>query len=337
MTAWRRSGMVAFMALLATVALLTGCHPGSIDDVTEADIVLTTYDEATTYSRGFYSRNSELIEIKEGCDISAPSETVARISYQRFFSRYLQLSGMTGTASEAAAELQFVYNLKVVRIPTHRPSRLTDLKTQLLPTLDAKWQALVARIRAVHQQGRPILVGTRTLEDSERISQLLASAGLKHRVLNARQDEEEAELISNAGNRGSITIATNMAGRGTDIPLGPGVEILGGLHVIAVERNEARRIDRQLYGRCARQGDPGSFESILCLEDDILRQNCPKYMRNMAANAVRNLSPVAGWKSRVLIAICQFESEARLRSRRRALERMEAYLGKILSFAGQQE
>ncbi len=286
-----------------------------------------------TWEQGLH----QLIEIKEGCDISVPSETVARISYQRFFSRYLQLSGMSGTASEAAAELQSVYKLKVVRIPTHRPSRLTDLKTQLLPTVDAKWQALVARIRAVHQQGRPILVGTRTLEDSERISQLLASAGLKHRVLNARQDEEEAELISNAGNRGSITIATNMAGRGTDIPLGPGVEALGGLHVIAVERNEARRIDRQLYGRCARQGDPGSFESILCLEDDILRQNCPKYMRNMAVNAVRNLSPVAGWKSRVLIAICQFRSEARLRSRRRALERMEAYLGKILSFAGQQE
>ena len=289
--------------------------------------------EDRTWEQGLH----QLIEIKEGCEISVPSETVARISYQRFFSRYLQLSGMTGTASEAAAELQSVYNLKVVRIPTHRPSRLTDLQTQLLQTADAKWQALLVRIRELHRQGRPILVGTRTLEDSERVSHLLATAGLSHRVLNARQDEEEAELVSNAGKRGSITIATNMAGRGTDIPLGPGVEELGGLHVIAVERNEARRIDRQLYGRCARQGAPGSVESILSLEDDIIGQNCPKYMRTMAANALRGPYPTAGWKSRVLLGICQFRSEARLRSRRRALERMEAYLGKILSFAGQQE
>ncbi|MGB5443047.1 MAG: preprotein translocase subunit SecA, partial [Gammaproteobacteria bacterium] len=279
----------------------------------------------------------QLIEIKEGCEISAPNETVARISYQRFFSRYLQLSGMSGTASEAASELQSVYNLKVVRIPSHRPSRLTDLKSRLYPSAEAKWRNVVARIQELHQQGRPVLVGTRTVEDSEHVSRMLAAAGLPHRVLNARQDEEEAELISNAGNRGSITVATNMAGRGTDIPLGPGVEALGGLHVIAVERNESRRIDRQLYGRCARQGDPGSFESILSLEDEILTSNCPKFLKNMAANGVRDRSPIAGWKSRLLLAAGQSRSEARLRSRRRALERMEAYLGKILSFAGQQE
>jgi preprotein translocase subunit SecA len=286
-----------------------------------------------TWEQGLH----QLIEIKEGCEITAPSETVARISYQRFYSRYLQLSGMTGTASEASAELRTVYGLKVVRIPTHRPSRLTAMETQLFPTAEAKWQILVARVQALHRQGRPLLIGTRTVEDSERVSRMLTANDLPHRVLNARQDGEEAELIGNAGRRGSITVATNMAGRGTDIPLGPGVEALGGLHVIAIERNESRRVDRQLYGRCARQGDPGSFESILSLEDDILGQYCPKYMKNMAVKGVRGHFRITAWKSRLLLAVCQLRSEAKLRSRRRALERMEAYLGKILSFAGQQE
>ena len=286
-----------------------------------------------TWEQGLH----QLIEIKEDCELTAPSETIARISYQRFFSRYLLLSGMTGTASEASAELRSVYNLKVVRIPTHKPSKLTQLATQLFTTTETKWQILLERIQAVHQQGRPILVGTRTVEDSDRVSRMLTANGLPHRVLNARQDEEEAELISNAGNTGSITVATNMAGRGTDIPLGPGVEALGGLHVIAVERNESQRIDRQLFGRCARQGAPGSVESILSLEDEILTANCPKSLQKLAVKGLRGQSPMAAWKCRLLLATSQFRSEAKLRSRRRALERMEEYLGKILSFAGQQE
>ncbi len=196
---------------------------------------------------------------------------------------------------------------------------------------------MITRIQELHQQGRPVLVGTRTVEDSERVSQMLSAAKLPHQVLNARQDQEEAELINRAGNRGSITVATNMAGRGTDIPLGPGVEDLGGLHVIAVERNESRRIDRQLYGRSARQGAPGSAESILSIEDDILSKNCSKPLQTLAVKGVRDMAAVSVWKSRLLIAYCQFRSERKLRSRRRVLERMEQYIGKVLSFAGQQE
>ncbi|MBT8131990.1 MAG: prepilin peptidase, partial [Gammaproteobacteria bacterium] len=266
-----------------------------------------------------------------------PTETLARISYQRFFSRYLHLCGMTGTANEAAAELHSVYNIKVAGIPTHRPSQLADHGTQLFANTADKWQELLRRTRELHQQGRPVLIGTRTVEDSERVSKMFAADGLAHRVLNARQDQEEAELVGKAGHRGSITIATNMAGRGTDIPLGPGVEALGGLHVIAVERNESRRIDRQLFGRSARQGAPGSAESILSLEDDIIRQNCPKYLQKLAVTGFRGRHLPAAWKHRMVLATCQISSEAKLRRARRALERMDEYLGKILSFSGLKE
>ena len=286
-----------------------------------------------TWEQGLH----QLIEIKEGCDMSAPSETIARISYQRFFSRYLHLSGMTGTASEAAAELQSVYDLKVVRIPTHRASQLKHLKTKLFPTTEAKWQSVVTRVQELHKQGRPVLVGTRTVEDSERIGEMLSRKGLHHKLLNARQDQEEAALVSDAGKAGSITVATNMAGRGTDIPLGAGVEELGGLHVISVEHNESRRIDRQLFGRCARQGAPGSAESILSLEDEILSRNSPKPLQSLAVKGEKGSALKASWKSTLLIAVCQFRSERALRSRRRTLEHMEEYLGKILSFAGQQD
>ena len=286
-----------------------------------------------TWEQGLH----QLIEIKEGCDMSAPSETIARISYQRFFSRYLHLSGMTGTASEASAELQSVYDLKVVRIPTHRASQLKHLQTRLFTTDEAKWQSVMTRIQELHKQGRPVLVGTRTVEDSERVGEMLSTRGLPHRVLNARQNQQEAALVSDAGKAGSITVATNMAGRGTDIPLGAGVEELGGLHVISVERNESRRIDRQLFGRCARQGAPGSAESILSLEDEILSRNSPKSLRRLAVNGVKGSALKIDWKNRLLIAVCQFRSERALRSRRRTLEHMEEYLGKILSFAGQQD
>jgi len=286
-----------------------------------------------TWEQGLH----QLIEIKEGCDMSAPSETIARISYQRFFSRYLHLSGMTGTASEAASELQSVYDLKVVRIPTHRASKLKHLETRMFPTTEAKWQGVMTRIQELHKQGRPVLVGTRTVEDSESVGEMLSRKGLPHRVLNARQDQQEAALVSDAGKAGSITVATNMAGRGTDIPLGAGVEELGGLHVISVEHNESRRIDRQLFGRCARQGAPGSAESILSLEDDILSRYSPKSLQRLAVNGGKGSDLKADWKNRLLIAVCQFRSERALRSRRRTLEQMEEYLGKILSFAGQQD
>jgi preprotein translocase subunit SecA len=212
----------------------------------------------------------QLIETKEGCEITKQNETLARISYQRFFRRYLHLAGMTGTATEVAKELWSVYRLNVVPVPSNKPLARVGWPAKTYATAEEKWQEVVATIAQLHEQGRPILVGTRSVAASEHLSLLLTEAGWPHRVLNARQDQEEAEIIAQAGVKGQITVATNMAGRGTDIILGPGVRELGGLHVIATERHDARRIDRQLCGRCGRQGDPGTFECFASLEDDVI-------------------------------------------------------------------
>ena len=214
----------------------------------------------------------QLIEIKEGCEPTKQQETVARISYQKFFRRYLHLAGMTGTAKEVVGEFWSVYGLPVVRIGTHRPLRRLRLPDRIFHDLELKESYLLERIRQVHATGQPVLVGTGSVAASEKVGSLLAGVGLAHKVLNAKNDEEEAHIVAAAGERGAITIATNMAGRGTDIKLGPGVAELNGLHVILTERHEAARIDRQLAGRCARQGDPGSYEAILSLEDSLLEE-----------------------------------------------------------------
>ncbi len=211
----------------------------------------------------------QLIEAKEGCPITARNETVAKISYQRFFRRYCFLSGMTGTAREVTGELWSVYRLNVVRIATNHPLIRKPLPFRYHSTAPEKWQALVARAQELYGKGRPILIGTRSVAVSEEVSRWLERAGLPHVVLNARQDKDEAEIIGEAGKKGMITVATNMAGRGTDIMLGEGVKELGGLHVIATELHDAKRIDRQLFGRCGRQGDPGSYEAMLSFEDEI--------------------------------------------------------------------
>ena len=213
----------------------------------------------------------QMIEAKEGCAISGRQETLARISYQRFFRRYLRPAGMTGTAREMARELWSVYRLNVVSVPTNRPLRRDALADRVFATSEQKWKAIVVRVNELHQQGRPVLVGTRSVAASEHLSHLLNDEGLHHRVLNARQDQEEADIIARAGEPGRITVATNMAGRGTDIKLAEGVADAGGLHVLATERHEARRIDRQLFGRGGRQGDPGTYQSMVSLEDELAK------------------------------------------------------------------
>ncbi|MCZ6720035.1 MAG: hypothetical protein O7A65_00655 [Proteobacteria bacterium] len=213
----------------------------------------------------------QLIELKEGVEVTGRKTATSRTSYQRFFRRYQRLAGMTGTAREVTAELRAVYRLDVIRVEPNRPSRRRALPTRYLPNLAAKREEIALRAREVAAAGRAVLIGTRSIAASRELSATLDEAGIDHRVLNAEAEAEEAAIIAEAGRAGRVTVATNMAGRGVDIGLGPGVEASGGLHVIQSEVHDARRIDRQLAGRAGRQGEPGSVEAILSLEDPILR------------------------------------------------------------------
>lgn len=209
-----------------------------------------------------------LIEAKEGCRISPQARTLAQITYQRFFPRYHRLGGLSGTLHEARRELRRVYGLNCVTIPLHRPSRHKSLPRRLYRDHAALWQAVAERAGALRAAGRPVLIGTDSVAQSEQLASQLTALGIPHRLLNARQNAEEAELIASAGESGQITISTNIAGRGTDIALGAGVAALGGLHVLICQQNPARRLDRQLAGRCARRGEAGSSEIWLALDDN---------------------------------------------------------------------
>ncbi|MGE3312836.1 MAG: preprotein translocase subunit SecA [Limisphaerales bacterium] len=213
----------------------------------------------------------QAVEAKEGVEIERETQTYATITIQNYFRLYTKLAGMTGTAETEAQEFLDIYKLGVLVIPTNKPSQRKDAHDTVYKTRREKWDAVVREIVEVHNQGRPILVGTISVEASEHLSRLLKKSNVPHAVLNAKYHQQEAEIVGRAGHRGAVTIATNMAGRGTDIKLGEGIADLGGLHVIGTERHESRRIDRQLRGRCARQGDPGSSHFFLALEDDLMR------------------------------------------------------------------
>lgn len=262
----------------------------------------------------------QAVEAKEGLDITAPSETVARMSFQRFFRSYRHLSGMTGTAQEAASEFWHIYQVPVVRIPVNRPCVRKELPLRSFRTDEEKWAAVVQSIQEIHATGRPLLVGTRNVEASEKLSQRLTGVGLACQVLNAARLAEEALVISKAGERGRITIATNMAGRGTDIVLDKDVVSLGGLHVIATEAHESSRIDRQLFGRAGRQGDPGSAELFTSLEDELLRQHLRK--REGQWRPVRNALQVA-----------QSRAQRQAYRQRSRVLKMDDWLDNALSFA----
>jgi len=219
------------------------------------------------YSDGLH----QALEAKEGVKVEAENQTLASITFQNYFRLYNKLAGMTGTADTEAVEFKQIYDLDVVVIPTHKPMIRIDYPDVIYRTQEAKYRAIVKEIKELHKIGRPILVGTTSIEKSELLSRLLKKEKIPHEVLNAKYHEKEAEIIAKAGEKGRVTIATNMAGRGTDIVLGPGVKELGGLHIIGTERHESRRIDNQLRGRSGRQGDPGSSRFFLSLEDDLMR------------------------------------------------------------------
>jgi preprotein translocase subunit SecA len=189
---------------------------------------------------------------------------------QDFFLRYDRLAGMTGTASTSGRELRKIYKCRVIPVPTNRPPIRQKLATLVFGTSDDKWRAIIDELLAMNQLGRPVLVGTRSIDKSESLSKFLQERSIDHAVLNARHVAQEAEIVAAAGEQGKVTVATNMAGRGTDIRLGDGVQDLGGLHVICTELHESQRIDRQLIGRCGRQGDPGTYRQFLALDDEIL-------------------------------------------------------------------
>ena len=224
--------------------------------------------EGRRYSDGLH----QAIEAKEGVEVENESKTMATITYQNFFRMYRKLSGMTGTAKTEEEEFREIYNMNVITIPTNRPVQRIDNHDVIYPSLKSKFKAVVRDIKERHEKGQPILVGTVAVETSELISQMLHQEGIPHEVLNAKNHFKEAEIVMMAGQRGAVTIATNMAGRGTDIKLGKGVKELGGLCVIGTERHESRRIDNQLRGRSGRQGDPGATQFYLSLEDDLMKR-----------------------------------------------------------------
>ncbi|MCH9674710.1 MAG: prepilin peptidase [Gammaproteobacteria bacterium] len=286
-----------------------------------------------SWERGLH----QLIEAKEGCDVTGDKETLARISYQRFFSRYLKLSGMTGTTTKIERELEYTYGLPVVPIPTHRPIRRATYRPRTFTTTSAKYHAILQSVRNLHAQGRPILIGTRSVEDSEKLGSYLSDNGLEAHILNARHAETEAQMVADAGLSGRITVATNIAGRGTDVQLRDAVAQLGGLHVLVTERNEAARIDRQLIGRCSRQGDPGSYQIFGSLDDELPALFYSPWLRALLQFLNLGRAEFPSNLGRWMMALPQRATERRHRRARRSLQRQDERLGDLLSFSGEAE
>lgn len=244
-------------------------RPGDkgIDEIVIVDEFTGRLAEGRKWRDGIH----QAIEAKEDIEISVPTGQAARITVQDLFLRYPHLAGMTGTAATSARELRRIYRTPVIRVPTNRPPQRERLPDRVFGSMLAKFEAIVQEIQEVHAKGRPVLIGTRSIDKSEILSRLLGELKIEHQVLNANNVEMEAEIVSAAGGYGKVTVATNMAGRGTDIKLTDDVEAIGGMHVICTELHDAARIDRQLIGRCGRQGDQGSYRQFLSLDDDILK------------------------------------------------------------------
>ena len=301
------------------------------------DGVISIIDENTGRTmpdRSWEAGLHQMIEEKEGCEQSGQNETLARISYQSFFRRYLRLSGMTGTATEVSRELKKVYQLDVVRIPTNKPVQRTILPECIYTHSEAKWQAIIHSIRLAHDLGRPVLAGTRSLKDSEYLSKRLDEAGLKHQVLNAKQDQEEAAIVAAAGRYGQITVATNMAGRGTDIKLDEAAIKAGGLHVVCCEKNISARIDRQLAGRCGRQGDPGSYQAILSMQDAFIEKRFGRLARAVARFSDDTQVVKPQWLGRIAMKFSQVMTEYYYRQIRNAMMKVDKDRDTMLAFSG---
>jgi preprotein translocase subunit SecA len=276
----------------------------------------------------------QAVEAKEGVNITDPTETIARLSFQRYFRLYRRMSGMTGTASEAADEFWQIYKLPVIKIPTNRPCIRAQWPERIFSAENDKWEAIAEEVVKVHQTGRPILVGTRNVANSELLAGLLEQRGVSYRLLNAVRHHEEAQIIADAGQKARITIATNMAGRGTDIKLGPTVAELGGLHVIATERHESGRVDRQLFGRAARQGDPGSAQAFVSIDDELLRRYLHPAIYKQVRAVVKGSLPGKQKLTEGAFKMAQNNAQRLAYRQRSSVLRTDDWLDEALSFAG---
>lgn len=297
-------------------------------------VLLDEFTGRLTPGRTLMAGLHQAVEAKEGVEVTDPNESLGQLSFQTFFRRFPRLAGTSGTAREAAAEFWRIYRLSVLPIPTHRPRLTVTAPTRVFATAQERWAAVAQHVAGLHRIGQPVLVGVRSVEASLVLARELEALGLPFSLLNAVLHEQEAGVVAQAGETGRITIATNMAGRGTDIRLGPGVPALGGLHVVIAEANESARVSRQLAGRCGRQGDPGSVTVMLSLEDALVSRFVPNSLRRLLAPLAHVSTP---WRDRVLsgtVRWAQRRAEAEAYARRRAVLKADDWLDKALPFVG---
>ena len=324
--ATRRAEELVRQALVARHCYLLGRQYHVVDGQV---VIVDEYTGRFLPDRSWEHGLHQAVEAKEGLDVTADRETLARLSFQRFFRSYPILCGMTGTASDAIAEMEHVYARPVTVIPTNRPMIREQWPTRVFRSAEAKWAAIVESIERVHADRRPQLIGTRSIEASELLSRRLAARGLVHQVLNALHDAEEADLIADAGHVGRITVATNMAGRGTDIILDDEAREAGGLHVVLTEMHTAKRIDRQFVGRAGRQGDPGSAQFFVSLEDELVRLYAPR-LAEAARGRTRSQELTGDRLVTGLFRFAQRRAEARARRNRAAVLRQDDWIDKHL-------
>ena len=334
-TTYRGSKPHRFMELaVQAVAALHGFKRDKDYIVRDGSIVIVDEHSGRGMADRSWSRGlHQLIEAKEGCELSEAMRPRVQSTYQEFFRRYLNLCGMTGTAWEVRRELWMFYRLPVLRVPPHCPSRCVGMPPRVFMDMKGKEQSVVMRVEEVQRLGRPVLVGTASVKSSERLAAAMAQCGIKCRVLNARQDADEAEVVKRAGRHDAVTVATSMAGRGTDIPLDDVARENGGLHVILTEMHDSSRVDRQLAGRAARHGDPGSYEMMLSLEDDIwMNASGTSVLRPVIVFLMRGIP----WGGRIVLRLMRYlqkrieKRHFRIRCR---LVRHQKTLGDLLSFS----
>ncbi|MEM8757391.1 MAG: hypothetical protein AAGF47_06385 [Planctomycetota bacterium] len=322
---FRRSEELVKQALVARHCYARGRQYEIVDGQV---VIVDEYTGRFLPDRSWEHGLHQAVEAKEELEVTADRETLARISFQRFFRSYRFLCGMTGTAADAAGEMEAIYSRPVTVIPTNRPVARVQRPTRVFKTADAKWAAILESVEAEHERNRPVLIGTPSVEASEHISSLLAERGLPHALLNAHQHEEEASTIAHAGEAGTITVATNMAGRGTDIKLTTESRAAGGLHVILSELHGARRVDRQFIGRAGRQGDPGSAQTFASLEDDLAVRYAPHLVEMAGRSGDQELTQSR--LSQTVFKLAQSRSEARDRRSRASVLKQDDWIDRYM-------